>query len=136
VVLVNETPTDLPIEVLVPWRHLRGGDRLTVSIRPIHSVGRLSDWHHWASAFACCELGALGAQRRSRLLRQCGCLRLVDVLVGRFLGHAQSLSDQIGAAGALPTGIYQVPQLVDQRPYLPSLGFSLRRIAAPARLTA
>jgi hypothetical protein len=30
VVLVNETPTDIPVDALVPWRQLRGGDRLTV----------------------------------------------------------------------------------------------------------
>jgi hypothetical protein len=38
VVLVNETPTDLPIEVLVPWRHLRGGDRLTVAMLRMEGV--------------------------------------------------------------------------------------------------
>jgi hypothetical protein len=32
VVLVNETPTDLPVDALVPWRHLRGKDRLTMAM--------------------------------------------------------------------------------------------------------
>jgi hypothetical protein len=32
VLLVNETPTDIPVDTLVPWRQLRGGDRLTVAM--------------------------------------------------------------------------------------------------------